>query len=293
MVQLNGAMDDLLLKRRKQAHAPRRRGNHLQLLRRVHRPLTVERRAKQPQHQPRRAVHQPHRWPRHADEGVHRPGNSQRNPFRPLQRQRLRHQLAQQQFKVSDRGKGNRNRQRVRIEQGVHWHHGKPVRTRIQQHLRHRRLADPAQGEARQRYAKLHGGQKFIDMALQMQRRARSRSAQRQQLLHARLAHADQRELRGHEEAVGQNEEGHHHRAKEHPFQHSVLSLALRPVILAASKENAQQRKGRRASLNANKIYASSFTTDLSMVSLGTKPTIWSVTCPPLKSSSEGMPLMP
>ena len=54
----------------------------------------------------------------------------------------------------------------------------------------------------------------------------RAGTAEGKQLLHAGLAHADEGELRGHEEAVGQDEEGHHDRAEEHPFQHSSLSLA-------------------------------------------------------------------
>jgi hypothetical protein len=46
------------------------------------------------------------------------------------------------------------------------------------------------------------------------------------ELLDARLADADQGELRSDEEAVGQDEEGHHDDAEEHPFEHS-MNLAV------------------------------------------------------------------
>ena len=46
------------------------------------------------------------------------------------------------------------------------------------------------------------------------------------ELLDARLADADEGELRGDEEAVGQDEEGHHDRAEEDPLEHLRLSLA-------------------------------------------------------------------
>ena len=81
-------------------------------------------------------------------------------------------------------------------------------------------LADPAEREAGERDAELHGGQELVDGVLELEHGASAGPAERDELLDARLPNADESELRGDEETVGQDEKGHHHRAEEHPLQH-------------------------------------------------------------------------
>ncbi len=83
-------------------------------------------------------------------------------------------------------------------------------------------LADPAEAERGERDAELHGGQKLFDIVLERQRGARAGTAEGEHLLHAGLADGDQRELRSHEEAVGQDEEGHGDGTEEYPLKHGA-----------------------------------------------------------------------
>jgi hypothetical protein len=55
---------------------------------------------------------------------------------------------------------------------------------------------------------------------LELEGGAGAGTAEGDELLDAGLADADQGELCSHEEAAGQNEEGHHDDAEEHPFEH-------------------------------------------------------------------------
>jgi hypothetical protein len=81
-------------------------------------------------------------------------------------------------------------------------------------------LADPTQGERGKGYAKLDGGKELVDGVLELVNRARAGTAERNELLDTCLADADESEFGRYEEAGGKNEEGHHHRAEKHPFQH-------------------------------------------------------------------------
>ena len=63
-------------------------------------------------------------------------------------------------------------------------------------------------------------------LLLELEGGAGAGAAEGDELLDAGLADADEGELRGDEEAVGQDEEGHHDRAEEDPLQHLRLSLA-------------------------------------------------------------------
>ncbi len=83
-----------------------------------------------------------------------------------------------------------------------------------------------AQRQRCQRHAQLHCRQKLIQMLLQVQHRARTRPVGSDHLLHARLAHAHQRKLRGHKKAVRQNEEGDQTPVHQQPLNHVPLSLA-------------------------------------------------------------------
>ena len=84
----------------------------------------------------------------------------------------------------------------------------------------YRRLADPAQGQAAQGHAQLHGGQEVFHVFLQPAHRPGSRPPQGNQALDARLAHAHQGKFRRHKEAVRQDEQGDGNHPKEHQFNH-------------------------------------------------------------------------
>ena len=89
----------------------------------------------------------------------------------------------------------------------------------VEQDLRDGGFADPAESEAGERYAELDGGEELIDRVLELVDGAGAGTSEGDELLDASLADADQGELRGHKEAVGQDEEGHCNRAEEHPFR--------------------------------------------------------------------------
>ncbi len=221
VVQLDGAVDDLFLEGGKQAHAAGRGSDQLELFRRVDGALAVQRSVEETQHMRGGDVHQANGGAADADDDVHGAGNGEGDALGALQGERLRHKLTEQKFKVSDRGEGDDDRRGVRVEESVGREHGEPVSGEIEQHLGDGGLTQPAQGERGEGDTELDGGQELVDVLFQVQRTARAWPAEGDQLLHARLAHADEGELRGHEEAVGQDEEGHHHRAEEHHFQHS------------------------------------------------------------------------
>ena len=220
VVQLDGAMDDLFLEDGQQAHAAGRGGDELELLGRVDGALAAERCAKEAQDQRGGVVHQPHRRTRDADEDVHGAGDGERDALGSLQRERLGNQLAEQHLEVSDERERDDDRDGVRVDVRVARRLRQPAGREAQDDLGDRRLADPAERESGQRDAELHGGKELVDGVLELQHCARAGTAQRDQLLDARLPHADESELRGDEKTVGQNEKGHHHCAEEHPLQH-------------------------------------------------------------------------
>ena len=209
LVQLDGAMDDLLLKGRQQTHPPGCGRNQLQLLWRMHRRLLVHWRVEGPQNRPRGMIHKTDYGPRQPDENIHRSGDGKGDLVDPLQSQRLRHQFAKQHMQVRDQRERQRDRHEIRVKPDM-GHSAKPAHER----LRYPLLADPAKGETGQRDAKLHRRQKLVQRMLQPHRRPRVRPSQRDQLLQTRLAHAHQREFRGHEKAVGQDQKHHPNRAE-------------------------------------------------------------------------------
>ena len=93
----------------------------------------------------------------------------------------------------------------------------------------HRGLADPAQGQAAQGDAQLHRGQEVFHIFLQAAYSPRSGPPQGDQALDTGLAHAHQGELRRHEEAVRQDEQGDGNRPKEHQFNHCAQEPGTRP----------------------------------------------------------------
>src|ERR1700722_16606529 len=81
-------------------------------------------------------------------------------------------------------------------------------------------FANPPKSQAGDCNAKLNRRKELIDGVFELEDRTCARTPQRNQLLNASLADADQGELRSHEEAAGQNEKGHHDYAEEHPLKH-------------------------------------------------------------------------
>ncbi len=229
VVEFDCAMDDFLLKWREKAHAAGGGGDEFEFLRRVHGAFAAERRSEETQDQGSRVIHQADGGAGHADEDVHRAGHGEGNAFGALEGESLRNEFAQENFKIGDGGKGEDNGSGVRVDDSMGWQDGQEGRSDGQEHFGDGRLTEPAESQRGEGHAKLNGGEKLIDIAFEQQRRACAGAAQGEQLLHARFAHADEREFGSHEETVGQNEEGHHDPAEEHPFQHSVLSLASAP----------------------------------------------------------------
>ena len=90
-------------------------------------------------------------------------------------------------------------------------------------------FADPAEGKAGDGNAELDGGEELVDGVLELEGGAGAGAAEGDELLDAGLTDTDEGELRGHEEAAGQNEEGHHDHAEEHPFEHSCQCNGWRP----------------------------------------------------------------
>ena len=101
--------------------------------------------------------------------------------------------------------------------------HPAPLRQPPQQRLhprRQRRLTQPAQRQVRQGHPQLHRRQNLIDMVLQAQGGARRRPVARHQVLHMRLAHTHQGELRSHEKAVRQDAQRDQTSMHQQPVQH-------------------------------------------------------------------------
>ena len=129
VVQLDGAMDDLFLEGRQQAHAAGGGGDELELLGRVDGALAAERRAEEPQ-----------------DEGgggfisrtagrVMRmktsmgPATARAMRSASLQRERLGDELAEQDFEVSDERERDDDRDGVGVDMRVDEEGGQPARS--------------------------------------------------------------------------------------------------------------------------------------------------------------------
>ena len=78
-----------------------------------------------------------------------------------------------------------------------------------------RRFAQPAKRKRGKGDAKLDRRQELVDVAFELEDGAGTGTAERQKLLHPGFTHADQSELRGDEEAVGQNKECDQKRSKQ------------------------------------------------------------------------------
>ena len=88
---------------------------------------------------------------------------------------------------------------------------GRRVRQQLhpsQEDAGHQRFADPTEGQRTEGHAELYSGQKIVQFMLEAAHGAGAGNAVGQQLLDACVADGNQREFRGHEEAVGQDQHG-------------------------------------------------------------------------------------
>ena len=132
------------------------------------------------------------------------PRHQQRRALGPLQRDRLGHQFADDDVHAGDQHKGQ-NAGRGDVRGHARDLAGQPGKQRLDQ-MRQRRLADPAQAQAGQRDAQLRRRDKAIGIFNGPLHGFGARIAARHSFGNARLAHADQAELRGHKEAVDQHQ---------------------------------------------------------------------------------------
>src|SRR6185312_7905067 len=107
--------------------------------------------------------------------------------------------------------KGKNDGNSVGVDHSVRGQCVKPALAELKDDVRECRLANPTERECGQRDSKLYGGEEVVDRVLELEDSAGSGASGGNELLHARLPHADDGELRRDKEAVGQNEEGHHY----------------------------------------------------------------------------------
>jgi hypothetical protein len=115
----------------------------------------------------------------------------------------------------------------VGVDASVGRKRGQPTVGEAEDDVGDSRFADPAKGEAGEGDSELDGGKKLVDGVLELEGGAGAGTSEINELLDAGFADADECELRSHEEAGGQDEEGHHDHAEEHPLKHlrSVVQL--------------------------------------------------------------------
>ena len=180
------------------------RDQHLQLFFRMdHRTAVAAPHAQRLDDALRRSVDDPDERPEHTHEDFERLDQPHGRLFRPLERDPLRCQLAEDDFGRGDDGEGDGHSDAVRGGGGeIRRHEGE----RGLEDRRKRRLGHPSEGQARHRDPELRRGDVSIGRGDGAAHRSRAAMSLRDQLIDARLAHRDDRELRGDEEAVGEHE---------------------------------------------------------------------------------------
>ncbi len=149
MVELDGAVDDLLLKDGQQAHAAGGGGDELELLGRVDGALAAQRGAEEAEDQRGGAVHHLDRGAGHADEDVHGAGDGEGDALGALQGEGLGDELAEEDLEVGDGGEGEGDGDDVGVDGGVRGGSPAEAAPGAEDDLGDGGLADPAEGEAR------------------------------------------------------------------------------------------------------------------------------------------------
>ena len=102
VVELDGAVDDLFLKDRQQAHAAGGGGDELELFGRVDGAFAAEGSAEEAEDEGRGAVHQPDDGAGDADEDVHGAGDGEGDALGALQGEGLGDEFAEEDLEVGD-----------------------------------------------------------------------------------------------------------------------------------------------------------------------------------------------
>jgi len=178
-------------------------------------------RAEELEHRRCGGVHEADDGTSDADENVHWASNGEGDAFGALQGKGFGNQLSEKNLEVSDEAEGEDDCDGVGVKDCVRRQGGEYAASEGEDDLRDGRLSDPAEGEAGDGDAELDCGKELVDGVLELKGGAGAGTAEGDQLLNAGLADADQGELGSHEEAAGQDKEGHHDHAEEHPFEHS------------------------------------------------------------------------
>ena len=151
------------------------------------------------------------------------PGNGQSNALRPLQRNRFRNHLSQDDDHVGHQYERQDDRDGMGIKAGI----GESDEERFQ-HVSDGRLADPAKREAGDGNAELHGIENMIELLMEFLDGAGADAMSGNHLLDARLAHAHQGKFSGDEERVRRNQQDHRYDAEDDKGNHPVGILASR-----------------------------------------------------------------
>ena len=222
VLQIEGAQDQLSFRRAQYPQSAAGGDDQLQLFRRVHAGLADLSHAEGFQHDARGGRHerQKRRGQRH--EEIHRPGNGQRNALRPLQRNRLGNHFSQDDDHVGHQHKGQNNSDRMRVKVRVR----QAGKQRLD-HVSDRGFADPAECEAGDGDAELHGIEDVIELLVEFLDGAGADALRRDHLLHARLAHAHQGKFGGDEERVCRDRQDHRYDAEDNEGNHPVGDLSI------------------------------------------------------------------
>ncbi len=202
-------------------------GDELEFFGRVDGAFAGERGAEEAEDEGGGGVHHADEGAGDADEDVHGAGDGEGDAFGALEGEGFGDEFAEQELEVGDDGEGDDDGEGVGVDDGVRRKDGEQRAASVEEHLGDGGFAQPAEGERGEGDAELDGGEEVVDVVLEVEGGAGAGTAEGEQLLHARLAHADEGEFGSHEEAVGQDEEGHHDCAEEHPFQHFVAEGRL------------------------------------------------------------------
>src|SRR5271157_1668115 len=221
VLQIDRAMDHLLLRRGQHSQSAAGSDDQLQLFPRVHSALTHLTHPEGFQYRPSRSGHESQERRRDRHEDIHRPGDCQRDLLGPLQGDRLGDDLAQNDVQISNESERHGYGDSVRIKAGV----GQRKEQRLQ-HAGHGSLAYPAQGEAGNRHSKLYRVEYVIELLMELLDGARADTVRRNHLLQSRLPDAHQGEFSGHEERVRRDEQDHRYDAQQSECNHEAEILS-------------------------------------------------------------------
>jgi len=149
------------------------------------------------------AVHDREHQPERPTEQQQRPRAGQRNRPRVLERERLRRELTQHH--VQERDQRERDYRRDRVHRNP-----RPDTDRIEEgheQSRDRRLADPAETEARQRNPQLSRRNRIVEMIDRPLRRGGTAATLGEPEVDLRASHRHEREFRGDEIGVDEDQD--------------------------------------------------------------------------------------